>query len=375
VEITYALDASDLAALRKFRWARNPRAVWTVRGILLLLALGYIGAVIAATFYMEEVPPGLLLILTVIALLVLILWFLIRRAKKKAGEQLEQRCNRVPWRMTLALDGVYVVTDQGQDFTRWCGVLEIAQTPGHAFFVLRTEGQLLAYILPRRAFTSQVDFDVFVDRTRRYRDDYRETAPAPGPVSVDLEYRLTVQDYEAFQAHVGKQKQSSSTAPLWWLGVLGVLVALMSIPALRTGQLPWFLIVFIVVGALFLLTKWLGRRQLRQALRALYAKGPHRLMVASDGLHILVGDSQGFLQWRAIKKIVETPERVFFFTGQAEGQIVPRHAFPSAAEFADFVDLAWRHYERQGAPVLSAARVGPAPPDSLTTKPIQDRLP
>jgi hypothetical protein len=377
VEITYVLDASDLDALRKLQWARKPRAVWTIRGILLLLGLGYIGAVIAATFLMERASRGLLIVLTVIVALPLValqVWYLLRKARKKAGRQLEERCHRVPWRMTLALDGLYVFIDRAQDFTRWSGILEIAQTPGHAFFLLRNEGQLLAYILPRRAFNSQQEFEAFLDQARRYRDDYREAAPAPGPGSAVLEYRLTVEDHEGFQAQVGKGKPPSTIAALVWLGLMGAAVTVLSLPALLQGQPPWLLILFVVVVALVLLAKWYYRRQLRKALRAVYAKGPHRLMLVSDGLHVLVGDSQVFLQWGAIRKIVETPERLFLMTGQGQGQIVPRHAFASAAEFADFVDLVWRHYERTDTPIDPTAKRA-APPDAGNSRAVQERRP
>jgi hypothetical protein len=83
--------------------------------------------------------------------------------------------------MILAADGLYVVTDDSQQFLRWSGVGEISRLPEHAFFLVGNDALRGSYhILPCQAFGSKQAFEEFVEQARRYREGYREEADATG---------------------------------------------------------------------------------------------------------------------------------------------------------------------------------------------------
>jgi hypothetical protein len=193
---------------------------------------------------------------------------------------------------------------------------------------------------------------------------------------VQVDYQLTVEDVEAAVARWQKP------APPWrlpnWVFLVGVAVFFLLIAA---GQslLRWLLLVIAVCIPLVLLLIWgilrFNRGQNQRMLRAMFAKGSHRLLLASDGFYVITPDAQTFFRWGAVRELVHTPERVFFFIGEREVQIVPRRAFASEDDFEAFVDLACRYHDGRDSPVVDARPVDPAPPDALTTKPIQDHLP
>ena len=190
---------------------------------------------------------------------------------------------------------------------------------------------------------------------------------------MEVEFTLSVGDIEAFVARREKRQQLSPAAP-WIFGAAGALLCVLAIPAVLQGQVPWFLVVIAGVVALVRVlgwaTRWYNRRQIERGLRDTFARGPHRLILAADGLYLVTPDSQTFLRWSGVRKIEQTDEQAFFITGERQGQIVPRRAFDSESAFDDFVDLACRYHDR---PLLAFPEPEegrpPGPSDFLTTRP------
>jgi hypothetical protein len=83
------------------------------------------------------------------------------------------------WKIGVAPDGFYFATADAQGFTKWSGIVRIDETRTHAFFF---QTKYTAYILPARAFPSDVEFRTFVGLARNYKDSPpAEPPPPPGP--------------------------------------------------------------------------------------------------------------------------------------------------------------------------------------------------
>jgi hypothetical protein len=202
---------------------------------------------------------------------------------------------------------------------------------------------------------------------------------------VEVEYCLGGEDLLA------AQRFYRATHPRWWIrwsnwilwGVALVMLTgaiLPTFPAVPRNRVPDILCNLLIPVLAIPLGIWLARKLLRakrnRTASRLFEKGHWRMRIASDGMYFMTADAQSFVRWAGILRIGETPERAFFFVQENQMQVLPRHAFDSTGEFKSFIDQA-RRYQKES---MTGQRTHDSQPashqgDSLTTKPIQDRLP
>jgi YcxB-like protein len=185
VEVEYRLTRGDSDAFYRHHNAKR----WFVSKVLILGGGTLLTFGLAWSFY-HEVLTGLAVFL--IAFLVLCVavvpWIRLRLDLSQAGKEMERRFEKGNGRISLAPDGMYVSTAETQSFVKWTGVHRIVQTATHAFFYI-TEEQ--AFILPARAFPSDVEFRTFVGLARSHIEKQPPVAPEPLPSPSDAITRKT----------------------------------------------------------------------------------------------------------------------------------------------------------------------------------------
>ena len=182
-----------------------------------------------------------------------------------------------------------------------------------------------------------------------------------------LEFTLTQADLAAFAAHQARENGEEAArrgrlrlASAWLVGVAGylVVVLLTTVPLLLNGQLLWagigelVTIAFgLTLGVLdwrkggVLTTPLLARRYLSRARGALAATGAERRFSLDDaGFTVASGTRSTRVAWDTVRRIVETPDHYFIYTGPSEAHVIPRRS--REAEAKAFAEIIREHLER-----------------------------
>jgi len=101
---------------------------------------------------------------------------------------------------------------------------------------------------------------------------------------------------------------------------------------------------------------WLYRRKLRKLVADMWSEGQnrglfdrHRVTISPEGVAETSEHGHTSTTWRAIERVVATQEHAYIYTNALAAIIVPRRAFASPSEFAEFVRTAQGHHEQATA--------------------------
>ncbi|HPF38222.1 MAG TPA: YcxB family protein [Phycisphaerae bacterium] len=172
LSISFTQSDEDIAAFQKFVASQSRLAVWirwTVLPIIVVLAIAYVARMGAQS---SDSPFASAIVWLIIFV---VIWFVvfrqIRRSTIRAGRQGVQGKTDPTTRVTIRPERLVVVEEYSQTQRLWPGVPRIGSTDSHIFFFI---GELMAYVVPRRAFPDDQSFREFRDAAEMYR----RSAPA-----------------------------------------------------------------------------------------------------------------------------------------------------------------------------------------------------
>jgi Uma2 family endonuclease len=173
-----------------------------------------------------------------------------------------------------------------------------------------------------------------------------------------IEFSLTEKDLLAFQRHYMRSNRRWGfrlARILFWSLIFLVLVLVLlgqQFPA-RRGRgflqtVPLFPLLFVVVlwvGA-SLLTYWAPALAVKKMLRGRNARvlEPREMSIGPEGLTTVSVFGTATCRWDALHTIDVTPDHLFLYQLSTMAFIIPRHAFPSDADFQDFVAASKQYF-------------------------------
>jgi hypothetical protein len=181
---------------------------------------------------------------------------------------------------------------------------------------------------------------------------------------MEIQYEIRADDYLAFNRHY-LRKRLRTPAFRWLVRLLLVLLGIAAVLAgflsLVTGGFGWIrefstpwsdpvLGVLLVVlatlvfllGLVFLVRRSVIRRRLRDDRTLL---GPKTLTVSPEGLRVRTPKTNTELLWPVITAVDETADSFYLFVSPFAAVIVPKRAFGSEAEVAEFREAVRRGRE------------------------------
>jgi hypothetical protein len=204
---------------------------------------------------------------------------------------------------------------------------------------------------------------------------------------MEIEYALTVDDYQAAVRHLRRRnqqrrhvRQAKSRSWLWPV-LIGLALATAWIflddqllPILRV---LWpFLVGFLAgIVALLLLASWSMRSHLHRKLRDernLWVLGPRRFRLGADGIRSSGEHSSTWLAWSVVWDATATDEHMFFIFSSDMAHIVPRRAFADLQRWRDFVSLARRYWRGDEAPAREPQTGITTIPEALPADDLRD---
>lgn len=97
---------------------------------------------------------------------------------------------------------------------------------------------------------------------------------------------------------------------------------------------------------------WAYRRKLRKLIKGMVSEGRnrgvfcrHRVTVSPEGITDSGEFSQTAIAWPAIERVAWNNDYAFVYTSAVAAIIIPRRAFTTAAEFEEFVGVAYDYHE------------------------------
>ncbi len=173
MKATYELTRDDLAALIEFHQQSSPAA-----------RRQRIGCIVAALCAMLLLPAGILLradkpvLETAMAIWPLLLGpltfaifaapFIRWQMRKMSNRLLDEGQNKEFYgrcELEVSDKAITEIRPSGSTIRNWTSVERIVATPSHLF--VYTSG-IEAYVVPRRAFSTEPDFEAFVDRIAKH---------------------------------------------------------------------------------------------------------------------------------------------------------------------------------------------------------------
>jgi hypothetical protein len=183
LKVEYTLTLEDAIAFLQYhsRHARQGKGQPRHLGWLWLVLLGLVSFLIVTVTLAGE-APALTLRAWGPVLLFVVYAFFYRFGNKLLERQRVRGLRRNPRffdKRTLALSPeALTASDQSAANTvRWHAVERIIEQPDHAFFYI---SQVEAFILPKRAFADERQFEEFVDTARRYHAEARRFVRTEG---------------------------------------------------------------------------------------------------------------------------------------------------------------------------------------------------
>jgi hypothetical protein len=256
----------------------------------------------------------------------------------------------------------------------WSVVEKIDATVDHAFFI---RSNLLAYVLPKRAFPQETDFSAFAEVARSYQEAaHRDGAAVLHPEAqtepgfwrrpggeLEVVYKLRREDINALTHHNfahGKQLRKGRRRRMLssvWMFLSGVFMMNLAIVLHLTDprmDLPSAVLAAGggIVMLMAILTPLTSSLMMRFAMRHM-SNQPHllasykreteatrRMRLTADSLIYLTDEGVTATPWVAVEKIAMTTDHAFIHTAGAGILVLPRLAFRQESEFADFVEMA-----------------------------------
>lgn len=98
-----------------------------------------------------------------------------------------------------------------------------------------------------------------------------------------------------------------------------------------------------------------GYPMLRTRRRAAAGKlSAYHLGISPEWLHIRTEDCDGKMSWRTVEYVRETPTTVYLMCSIVSGMVIPKRAFSSGEEAAEFARLC-EQYRQAAAPAAATA--------------------
>jgi hypothetical protein len=186
MQVEYSLTLDDFLALHRYHLnhppARRRHTPWVLR--LVLAFLTFMAFLNLLTSWNDNEPQAfkhaLVWALLMVAVLVGYLfrhWILARLIKRSLQQGKNAKLLK-PQRLTITPEGITQDTGHSTATVAWEALEGIGTTEDHAFFYTNT---VTAYVLPRRAFANDGEFEEFVEKALRYyegagsRDIHRVT--------------------------------------------------------------------------------------------------------------------------------------------------------------------------------------------------------
>ncbi len=171
MEVEYRLTEEDLVAFARYQRDRNPGHKWLVY-VPLFVVLALI-LTIPLLLGQGGFDPLMLIPFGTMALAVLFGIFTARRSMpRQMARQLIRQGEKAKilgaQRMRITPQGLTNVMELTAGAVDWAALERIDVSGEHAFFYLLNT---TAFILPKRAFGSERDFDDFVATAKRYHDE------------------------------------------------------------------------------------------------------------------------------------------------------------------------------------------------------------
>jgi hypothetical protein len=154
---------------------------------------------------------------------------------------------------------------------------------------------------------------------------------------MQINYELTQKDFtEAYTAHRNSRPLRKWSRRLFvWIVGLATAILLFGFlvrPSweMARGLMPFFVLVTIWIGVLWVLPSWMMRRQF---LGQPGARGPRTLTLDAAGVHWRWNGGSSDVEWKNYIRSVEGKNLILFYTSPACFNIVPKRAI--AAEQLD----------------------------------------
>jgi hypothetical protein len=153
-----------------------------------------------------------------------------------------------------------------------------------------------------------------------------------GADAVELEYRPAVGEYtSALSAR--RRVSRASRIQLGLVGVVAVFVALEGVVALAGGEVPVFLLVWMVFSALLIgFTPWL---QARHVYRVSERHGTFRVRVTDAGVSVTTDNTTASVNWAAQPRYREKPDIFVLFSADKNAAcftVLPKRAARTPAD-------------------------------------------
>jgi hypothetical protein len=180
-ELEYALNFDDLVALQAYLDARNRsfrnEALRLLIYFALLLTVAGVATLSTPAGRFQNGAPTVTGILALVGGCFLLSLLGFGCAYLSAGRERRARVRKLlrlpevaralePRQLRVAPDGVTTIDPLGAATSRWGAVREIATTNEHTFLIT---GEAGGFVVPRRAFRDEADFQAFVELARRYQ--------------------------------------------------------------------------------------------------------------------------------------------------------------------------------------------------------------
>jgi hypothetical protein len=150
---------------------------------------------------------------------------------------------------------------------------------------------------------------------------------------MQIDYELTLRDFiDAFTAHRYR------TVSRKWLTRLFMSITLLLAVLLLIGVLvkpnpqdtkilmPYFVFVFLWIGAMLVLPRWSARRQF---LKQPGAHGPRTVLLDATGVHWRWNGGSSDIDWKNYIRAVEGKSQFLLYTSPACFNIIPKRALSS----------------------------------------------
>lgn len=162
---------------------------------------------------------------------------------------------------------------------------------------------------------------------------------------IAVEFEATRDDMSAFQAFVTAGIRKAVRTPSYY-GTLAILMAVVGVFVSGAVDFAFHVPTVLAVLLLFAVFWAIISRMYRRAATPIAGgslMGPRKIVIDEEGIRQIAPLYEGRTNWRAILSIHETPTHIFLMTDRLAGYIVPRHAFGSPAQCAEFIAFARAH--------------------------------
>jgi hypothetical protein len=181
---------------------------------------------------------------------------------------------------------------------------------------------------------------------------FRAGMNAPAPAKIEVSFQLTIRELYKASAAVTRDASARLLVIASIVSAFSLALGVFAIERLLRGLplpsnlhgLPAF---WAVVGPPFFLVMlryWVPYLSARSTYKnSENFRGAFRYSFSDDGVEGEATTSRSELKWSSFLKVRETPDFFLLFTRKTMAHFVPKRAFPSDSEMAEFRGLVRRH--------------------------------